>query len=290
MHEYRSYQNAMVCHYAIKNRIPYVVQPHGSVLPFFEKRILKRIYDIYWGNQILKNASNHIASSKNESDQIRSMGIDENKITIIPTCIDLSEFENLPPTGTFKTKYGICKDDKMVLYLGRLHKIKGIDLLIDAFFDLSKEMADIKLVILGSNDGFLDFLLKKVENLNMQELIIFPGFIDKFDKPAAYIDADLFVLPSIYETFGLTVLDAWACGTPVIVSEGCLISEFLPNKDIIFKRDKTRLKNLIKQILQDSELKLKLKNEGQQLIKNQFNWSKVIENYILIYSDVIKKI
>ena len=64
MHEYRSYQNSIACHYAIKNRIPYIIQPHGSVLPFFEKRMLKKIYDIYWGKQILENASKHIASTK----------------------------------------------------------------------------------------------------------------------------------------------------------------------------------------------------------------------------------
>ena len=201
--------------------------------------------------------------------------------------MDLSEFEKLPPKGGFRAKYHIREDEKIVLYFGRIHKIKGIDLLIDAFFDLLKEMADIKLVIIGPDEGFLDFLLKKVDILNLQEKIIFTGFINKYDKPAAYVDADIFVLPSQYEAFGLTVLEAWACGTPVIVSEGCLISEFLPNKDIIFERDKNRLKNLIKQILQDTELQIKLKKEGQELIKNQFNWSIVIDNYILIYTNVI---
>jgi glycosyltransferase involved in cell wall biosynthesis len=290
LHEFRSYQNIEVHNFAIKFGIPYIIQPNGTVLPFFEKKTLKKLYDLFYGDMILKNASNHIASSKNELDQIKSMGIDENKITIIPSCIDLSEFENLPPNGTFKAKYGIRQDEKVILFLGRIHKIKGIDLLVDAFFDLSNEMADIKLVIIGPDAGFLNFLLKKIDNLKIPEKIIYIGFIDKSDKTAAYIDADLFVLPSQYETFGLTVLEAWSCGTPVIVSEGCLISEFLPNKDIIFKRDKNRLKDLIKKILQDDELKLKLKNDGEQLIKNQFNWSKLIEKYILIYSDVIRKI
>ena len=289
MHNFRSYQNNIVYRYAMQNHIPYIVQPQGTVLPFFEKQALKRIYDICWGKQILKNASNLFASSKNESDQIQSMGVERNKITIVPTCLDLSEFNNLPQRGTFKAKYGIKPNEKVILFLGRIHKIKGIDLLIDAFFDLSNEMDDIKLVIIGPDGGLMDSLLKKVEDLNIREKIIFTGMIHNFDKFAAYVDAEIYVLPSKSEAFGLTVLEAWACGTPVIISEGCLISEFLPNKEIIFKRDKNQLKNLLKKIFQDNGLKTKLQNEGKELLKNQFNWSKGIENYIFIYSDLIKK-
>ena len=145
-----------------------------------------------------------------------------------------------PHKGSFKTKYGIGPDEKVILFLGRIHKIKGIDLLIDAFYELSKEMDNIRLVIAGPDGGFLDTLKKQAVALKIQEKIIFTGMIDTTDKLAAYVDAEVYVLPSRYEAFGLTVLEAWACGTPVLLSEGCRISEFLPDKKSFSDPIKTR--------------------------------------------------
>lgn len=288
MHSYRSYQNIIACKYGIQNHIPYIVHPEGS-LPLYEKPELKRFFDLCWGNQILKNASNNFALTKHEADQLQLMGVEKSKITIMPSCVDLCEFENLPKKGTFKLKYGIKQDEKVILFLGRINKIKGIDILIDAFFELSKEMDNIKLVVVGPDNGFLDFLLKKTEYINNREKIIFTGMVNESDKLAAYVDAEVYVLPSRYEAFGTTVLEAWACGTLVIMSEWCLISEFLPNRSIIFKSNINELKDLIKQILQDDQLRLISGDEGKQLMRDKFNWSKTIEDYIFCYSDAIRK-
>jgi glycosyltransferase involved in cell wall biosynthesis len=285
MHTFRSYQNMCAFHCAAKHNIPYIVQAHGGILPIFEKQGLKKMYDTAWGYALLKNASDNLACSKNESDQCRLMGVDENKIRIIPTCLDTSEFRNLPQKGSFKTRYGIGPEEKVILFLGRIHKIKGIDLLIDAFYELSKEMDNIRLVIAGPDGGFLEALVNQAAELDIQKKIIFTGGIYSSDKHAAYVDADVYVLPSRYEVFGLTVLEAWACGTPVLLSEGCLISEFLPDKKIIFGSDKDQMKDLIKKLLQDDEFRLRVTNEGKQLLSGRFSWSANIAHYIDCYSE-----
>ena len=285
LHTFRSYQNTLAYHCAVKHNIPYIIQAHGGILPIFEKQGLKKIYDRVWGHPMLNNASDNLACSKTESDQIRSMGVDEDKIRVIPICLDVTEFEDLPEKGCFKSKYGIGQEEKVILFLGRIHKIKGIDLLIDAFYDLSKEMDNIKLVIAGPDGGFLDVLEKQAEALQIQEKIIFTGGIYASDKHAAYVAAEVYVLPSRYEVFGLTVLEAWACGTPVLLSEGCLISEFLTDNEIIFGPGKDQMKDLIKKLLQDDEFRLRVKNEGEQLLSGRFSWSANIEQYIECYSE-----
>jgi glycosyltransferase involved in cell wall biosynthesis len=289
LHNFRTYQNCMVSHFAKRYGIPYIIQSHGDIPIIIEKQKLKKLFDLVWGNKLLKNASLAIANSKTESESLKMIGIMDSKISIIPNGLNLSEFENLPSKNTFKEKYGIRQDEKIILYLGRIHKIKGIDLLVDAFFDLLREMDNIKLVIVGPDAGFLDFLLKKVDSLKIQEKIIFTGRIENFDKQAAYVDAEVYVLPSVYECFPLTVLEAWACGTPTILSEGCIFSDCLFNKNVIFKQNRKELKDLMKKILLDNELKMTLRAEGEQLIKNQFNWEQIINDYIHVYSDLIIK-
>ena len=105
LHDYRTFQNIVVHCYAKKYGIPYILQAHGSVLPFFQKQKPKKIFDVLWGYKILKNASKVIALTKTEAEQYNKMGVDEDKIEIVPNGIDLSEYEDLPKRGVFRKKY-----------------------------------------------------------------------------------------------------------------------------------------------------------------------------------------
>ena len=96
MQNYRSYQNATVCYFAQKYGVPYVIQAHGSLLPFFENQTLKHCFDIVWGNRILSNAKKVIASTDHEKKQYIRMGIPDYKIEIIPNGIDFSSFRISP--------------------------------------------------------------------------------------------------------------------------------------------------------------------------------------------------
>ena len=146
------------------------------------------------------------------------MGVDENKIEIIPNGIDLSEYQKLPPKGSFKKKYGIEDNKKIVLYLARIHKIKGPDILVKAFALLKKniDLKNVVLVLTGPDDGFLSTVESLVARLELNENILLTGPLYGTDKLAAYVDADIYVLPSRYEIFGISLLEAYACGVPVI--------------------------------------------------------------------------
>ena len=133
MQEYRSVQNIIVHHYAARYGIPYVIQAHGSLARRITKPNLKKMYDNLWGYRILKGASRVIALNETEVRQYKSMGIIEDKIEIVPNGVDLAEFESLPERGEFRSKYGLGSDEKVILYLGRIHKTKGIDLLVKVF-------------------------------------------------------------------------------------------------------------------------------------------------------------
>jgi len=276
MHNYRTFQNIVVHHYAKKYGVPYVLQAHGSLVTFFQKRWLKRAFDAAWGYRLLKDASKLIAITKTEAEQYKSMGVSEDKIEIIPNGIDLSEFDNLPQRGEFRREYGLGSDQRIILYLGRVHKTKGLDLLGKAFADLSKNFNEAKLVVVGPDDGYLSALEALIKELDIEEKVLFTGPLYGRDKLEAYVDSDIHVSPRAWEPFGLTLLEACACGTPVICSEGCGIADVIDGQvGLAVPYDKDQLQDALLRMLGDDKMRLEFGEKGKSLVREEFNWEKV---------------
>ena len=290
LHGFRNFQNIPAHHYAKKYSIPYVLQAHGSLPRIIKKQRLKKLYDWVWGNKILKDASKVVALTRTEAEQYKKMGVDEDKIEIVPNGIDLSKFENLPEKGEIRRKYLIEDDEKVILYLGRIHKIKGIDLFVKAFADLAAELDNVKLVIIGPDDGFLSMLKAQIEDLKMDDKILFTGPLYERDKLEAYVDADVYVLPSVYETFPVTVLEACACGTPVIITDRCGIADIVDKVGCVVEYDKDQLRDAMFKILSDEELRRKLGVEGGRLVREEFGWDKIVRRLESIYERTHLKI
>lgn len=284
IHEHRTFLAVFVSYYAKKYNVPYVVQAHGSVLPFFQKQGFKKVFDITFGNSILHDASKVIALTKNEAEQYKRMGVDENKIEIVPNGIDLSKYENLPHKGMFRKKYGIRSTEKMVFYLGRIHRIKGIDLLIDAFSELLTKTEGLKLVIAGPDDGFLSTLKEQIEDLEIGDRILFTGPLYETNKLEAYVDADVYVLPSIYETFPVTVLEACACATPVVVTNRCGIADIIDsNVGYVVEYNTNQMQDAIINILNSDERRIKFGDNGRKMVIKHFDSKYVIKQIEKIY-------
>ena len=221
LHSWRHFQDIIVHHYAKKYGVPYVLQAHGSLPRIGAWRKLKYIYDMFFGYRLLRDASKVIALNHMETEHYKNMGVPGEKIAIIPNGIDLSEYVNLPPKGAFKRKFGIPEDKRVILYLGRIHRIKGIDLLIKAYAYLIENMGnkDAVLVIAGPDDGYLNEAKALANSLRVSDPVMFVGPLYDKNKLAAYVDPDPYVLPSRYEIWGLIILEAYACGKPVIASK-----------------------------------------------------------------------
>ena len=228
MHNFRTYQNIVVHKFAKKHGIPCVLQAHGSVLRIIEKKGLKYLFDIIFGYRILRDASKLIAVSNIEVEQYLQMDVPKEKIIVIPNGIETDSFINLPKNGDFRKQYGIS-EKYVILFLGRLHEIKGIDFLIRAYSELRKEVNDVVLVLAGPDDGYKAKAEMLINKLNLTDHIKFTGYIGGVDKLAAYVDADVLIYPSTFEIFGLVPFEAIMCGTPVIVTDDCgcgdLVSE-----------------------------------------------------------------
>ena len=288
LNEFRSFQSIIVHRYAKRYGIPYVVQAHGSLPRIMTKQKLKQIYDILWGYRLLRDASKVIALTQIEAEQYKSMGVSPDKIEIVPNGIDLAEFGNLPQRGEFRKKWRINKNQKIVLFLSRIHKIKGPDLLAKAFAELSKEIEDAKLVIAGPDDGYLPMLKKLIKELKIEEKVLFTGPLYGKEKLEAYVDADVYVLPSIYETFPIAVLEACACGTPVVVTDRCGIANVIDGEaGLVVPYDKEQLQQALLHMLDDDKIRLRFGEKGKLLMCEKFDWGKIAEQVEDLYMNCL---
>jgi D-inositol-3-phosphate glycosyltransferase len=139
------------------------------------------------------------------------------KISVIPCGVDLERFRPLDRM-TARAAIGVAQDDPVALYVGRFAPLKGLDLLLAAVARLKKRLPNLKLLVAGGDGprstGTLD-LIEQSRHLGILPQVSFVGRVEHNDLPYYYNAADLLVVPSHYESFGLVVLEALACGTPV---------------------------------------------------------------------------
>ncbi|MEM2240472.1 MAG: glycosyltransferase family 4 protein [Candidatus Bathyarchaeia archaeon] len=292
MHNYRSFQNLVIYHYAKKYSVPYVLQAHGSTPRTGSWKKLKIIYDIFFGYKLLKNAAKVVALNQFEAEQYRRMGVSEDKVAIIPNGIDLSEYRNLPPKGLFKNKYNIPGEKKIILYLGRIHKTKGIDLLIKAYAYLTKEIGckDTILVMVGPDDGYLNEAKNLTKTLNVEGSVTFTGPLYGRDKLEAYVDAEFYVLPSRYEAFGMTVLEAYASAKPVIASDVGGLKDLVLNGEtgLLFETGNFRqLAENMLHLLNNEEETLEMGLNGRAFVEKNFSIEKVVDRLERLYNEVV---
>lgn len=291
MHSFQSYQNSIVYKYAMKYHVPYIIQAHGLVPSLMKKSILKRCYNFVWGNEMLIRAAKSIAITRTEIDEYLEMGLNSTDISLIPNGLNLNDYNDMPNKGEFRKIHKISNNEKIILYLGRLHKIKGIDFLIDSFKELSKSMDNVMLVIVGPDEGYRNILKNRIAKLNISKKVFFTGPLYGYDKYAAYIDADLYVLPSEFESFSITALEACMCGTPIVVMEKCGCGELVKSLNCgycIKDKSISELAICIKDILcRPTEAKKRAKM-GREYIITNLSWSNLVKQLENIYLDVIR--
>lgn len=290
LHQYRSLQNVIILYFANRRGIPCVLHPHGSIGRIVEKRTLKYLFDAVFGYHILYSMKKVFALTNSEAQECSSLGVSSSIIQVIPNGVDLLELNVKSRNGSFKEKYGIRNSEKMVLYLGRLHKSKGLDLLIDSFYKLSIGMSDVVLTLIGPDDGYKVEIEKRIESYNLNSRVKILGYISEADKYAALSDADVFVTPSFYG-FPVTFIESLACGTPIITSKhGDYIDEIDGVAGIFTDYSSTCFEIAMRKILTDTKLRNRLGESGRLLVKEHYNWDKITEQLVDVYSSLIADI
>lgn len=219
--------NADVIHFPSVHSIPTnvrgktVVTVHDIIpcIPEFSSQWLDRSQlTFYKSVQYIKKQEDIVLIADSEStkrDLVSDIGVNEDRIFVVPLSYD-DTIHYHDEDSSLLEKMNI--DAPYILYLGALDHRKGIVNLLDAFEILKEKYKDIKLVLAGSLNADVTPVIDRLKNCKYKEDIILPGFVDDYQKRVLLSHAMVFVFPSEYEGFGLPVLEAMACGSPVITT------------------------------------------------------------------------
>lgn len=278
-----SYHAVATARSCIRNGVPYVITAHGSIPWLQEPKLIHRIYSDHYGRMILERASRISALTSSELEQYVGYGVSKQKVEIIPNGIDPEGYQALPQKGLFRSKHGIGQDEKMVLFLGRIHEIKGLDLLVDAFAEVEKRIEKVKLVIVGPDDGYLHVVNDRIRKHGVGKNVAIIGPIYGEEKWQALVDADVFALPSRYDAFPMALLEALACGTPVVVTTGCAISDLAERAGRVVRFDASEFAGATATLLEDRGAREALGAQGRELMLREYTWTSIIDKVEALY-------
>jgi glycosyltransferase involved in cell wall biosynthesis len=290
IHEHRTLLALTISHYANKYGIPYVVQPHGSFGYDRGKKYLKKGFDSVVGNRIINNSKRVIATSEVEKRELSNHGVPDEKIDIIPIGIHPDEVSHNIKDGDFKERLGIDHSDPVILYLGRLDRIKGVDRLVKSFGNIHDLVSsDVKLVIVGPDKGIKQKLIEYTKNSDLHESVIFAGPRYGSEKYEAFNDADLYVLPSRFDCFPTTVLEAGLMNTPVLLSNQCWTASTFAGKDaaVSFKCNNRELDQRLIELLDSQEKRQRLADNLNSLVIDRYTWEEITIDIQSIYADIL---
>ncbi len=248
-----------------------------------------RFYWQKWLPCCIKNSDCIIADSQNtKADIIKFLDIVPDKIRVIPLAVD-SYFKSIEKSDNYRTllkKYGIT--GKYILNVGTIEPRKNIPMLIESFSDCLKEtnLDGIVLVIVGKKGWDYKRCYQKVLDLNLKDRIVFCDYISEEHLSILYNFAEAFVYPSLYEGFGLPVLEAMSCAVPVICSETSSLPEITGKSAILIDpNNRDMLKNALLKLLTDEKLKNEMSCKALEESK-KFSWKKTALETIKIYREV----
>lgn len=306
-----NYPSAAAAFLCRVHHVPYVVTAHGALYPYTlsSKRWKKLPYYYLVARQILTGASAVHYTGADEADKCHSRLALRNRAVVVPYVIDLSEFDDILRQDTLSNRFRIPKGRKTVLFLGRINWKKGLDILIKAFALVEKQRDDVHLLIVGNDEGGFERQVKNMisdcgmqyedqgtkvcglesRQSNPRSKITFAGMLTGNEKIAAYTGSDIFVLPSYSENFGVVVVEAMACGIPVIVSDQVGIHREIAESKagIVTRTDPKQLAEAMVTLLENPEMCRQMGRNGKKLLEEKFAPNKVANRMIETYQSLV---
>jgi glycosyltransferase involved in cell wall biosynthesis len=260
-------------------------------------RAWNRLYLSTFTRLSARKAGHLIAISKSTARDVEHFfGISPERVSVIYCGVE-AEFHPLPVAEVerFRRERGL--PDRMILYVGTIEPRKNLGRLLEAYRHLLRgtrgenyrnaSQDTPRLVIAGAKGWLYENILARVEELGLSGDVMLPGYVPGSELPLWYNAAECFVYPSTYEGFGLPVLEAMACGTPVVTSNSSSLPEVVGQAGYTVSPDNVEeLAETLIQVLGDGELRARLRQQGLARAA-LFSWDKAARETIAVYNRVL---
>jgi len=225
-------------------------------------------------------------SEHSKSDLVRCWDVDPAKIHVVYEAAS-PRFKLTPPeqAAAVRARYGL--PERYLLTVGTIEPRKNLSRLLDALALSRRQGDDVRLVIVGGLGWLYQDFLAKLERFEPQEAVIKTGFVPDADLPAVYGGATLAVTPSLYEGFGLPILESMACGTPVVSSRASSLPEFGGDAARYFDPENVdEMAAVIGEVWRDVEMRRDMRRRGLAQAA-QFSWARAARETMQVYERVL---
>jgi len=276
--------------YARRHRVPMILRPHGSLDPYLypRHRWRKLVVETLYQNQLFKRAA-AIHYTTDEERKLAAPYTFDRPGFVVPLGLNIDDYRPLPPRGTFRERFPETRDKSILLFLSRINFKKGLDILAKAYGKIAQQRDDIHLVIAGpDNDSFKSEVETMLTSAGVRNRTTFTGMLVGDDKLAALRDADLFALPSYTENFGIAVIEAMACGLPVVISDKVNIWREIKEGGggEVEPLDPDRFAHRIIDMLADRDRLKSYGERGIETVSSLFNWPTIGERLETAYEAI----
>lgn len=273
----------------LASKVPGVVTVHDLSFVRMPEKLppAKRFYLRRLCSASVARARRVIAVSRQTADDLMAaFETPPEKIEVVYNGV-AEEFQ--PGNSAAKTEFRISNglSRPFLLYLGTLEPRKNLVRLIDGYArwrQMDPKGRDVDLVLAGAKGWYYDEIYQRVRSLGLDEAVHFPGFIPAGDLPGWYQAAEAFVYPSLFEGFGLPVLEAMACGAPVICSDAPSLLEVAGDAALTFPAEETGgLVRALTTLFADESLRADLTRRGQERSR-RFSWQRTAQETLAVYA------
>jgi glycosyltransferase involved in cell wall biosynthesis len=274
--------------------VPYIIRPHGSLDPFLYKQsqynlLVKRIFERLFDIPNLHHAAAIHYTTKEEAERTKFLKL-QGKPLIIPNGINPESFRIIPAKGLFRNRLGLNRESPLILFLGRINFKKGLNLLVPSFSIVAQAYPKARLAIVGpDNEGYKTEVRHWCREQGIEDKTFFVDYMGTEKVKQAYTDADVFVLPSYTENFGMTVVEAMACGCPVVISNQVNIWREVQafGAGLSTELDPRAFADAIIQILKDKTVAREMGRLGRSAVMENYSWPNIAEQLIEVYRYLI---
>jgi glycosyltransferase involved in cell wall biosynthesis len=290
IHALFSYPTLPAAFWAMRRHVPYIVRPLGTLNEWGMRNRrpwLKTLSFRLLESRILKNAA--LVHYTSEQERAEAQLLQETPCSaVIPNSI--ADAPDDTRVGRFLDHFPDLRGRRVVLFLSRFDEKKGLDLLLRAFAEVAKELPDSSLVLAGQGDDrFVNWLKAEARSLRIDSKIVWPGFLREDEKFGAFADADVFVLPSYSENFGIAVAEAMAAGLPVIVSNQVAIHNDVAKAEagLVVPCEAGPLARALLHLLNNPAARRSMGDNGKAFARSNYSEAAIARQMIAAYNDVV---
>lgn len=273
-----------------RQEVPYVLTLHGNLDPYMQRknRLVKDIYLNLYGRRALNAAAALHLVSEGERQMLRTFKISAPNV-VIGFGLNVEKFQR-QSRGRFRAQRPELANKRIIMSLSRLSYTKGLDLLVEAFRDVAGAHPDVHLLIVGPDDGFERHLRLMIRWYALADRVTLTGRVDEEEKISALHDADVFVLPSYSEAFGLAMIEAMACGLPVLLTDQAALARELEEQGaaLVVRSDIQELASGLRLLVNDEKLRRRIGAVGIRLVADRFSWNTSTTQFVQLYENVAR--